>query len=71
MIFATLAWNIEFYMTKYIIGEMFSSGGATLYKNPSDQLVDCTSGFTKFLLLQKIYFYFFNKHFVKLHNLAI
>ena len=24
-------------MTKYIIGEYFSSGGATLYKNPSDQ----------------------------------
>ena len=24
-------------MTKYIIGEIFSSGGATLYKNPSDQ----------------------------------
>ena len=28
-------------MTKYIIGEIFSSGGATLYKNPSDQTV-CT-----------------------------
>ena len=26
-------------MTKYIIGEFFSSGGATLYKNPSDQTV--------------------------------
>ena len=26
-------------MTKYIIGEIFSSGGATLYKNPSDQTV--------------------------------
>ena len=25
------------WMTKYIIGEFFSSGGATLYKNPSDQ----------------------------------
>ena len=24
---------------KYIIGEIFSSGGATLYKNPSDQTV--------------------------------
>ena len=26
-------------MTKYIIGEIFSSGRATLYKNPSDQSV--------------------------------
>ena len=26
-------------MTKYIIGEIFSSGGPTLYKNPSDQTV--------------------------------
>ena len=26
-------------MTKYIIGEIFSSGGETLYKNPSDQTV--------------------------------
>ena len=29
----------ELWMTKYIIGEIFSSGGATLYKNPSDQTV--------------------------------
>ena len=27
------------YMIKYTIGEIFSSGGATLYKNPSDQTV--------------------------------
>ena len=33
------AWTIELYMTKYIIGEIFSSGGETLYKNPSDQTV--------------------------------
>ena len=26
-------------MSKYIIGEIFSSRGATLYKNPSDQTV--------------------------------
>ena len=39
MIFGTLAWTIELYMTKYIIGEIFSSGRATLYKNPSDQTV--------------------------------
>ena len=29
----------ELWMTKYIIGEILSSGGATLYKNPSDQTV--------------------------------
>ena len=29
----------ELWMTKYIIGEIFSPGGATLYKNPSDQIV--------------------------------
>ncbi len=29
----------ELYMTKYIISEIFSFGGATLYKNPSDQTV--------------------------------
>ena len=29
----------ELWMTKYIISEIFSSGGATLYKNPSDQTV--------------------------------
>ena len=29
----------ELWMTKYIIGEIFNSGGATLYKNPSDQTV--------------------------------
>ena len=27
-------------MTKYIIGEFFSSSGATLYENPSDQTVN-------------------------------
>ena len=29
----------ELWMTIYIIGEIFSSGGATLYKNPSNQTV--------------------------------
>ena len=29
----------ELYMIKYTFGEMFSSRGATLYKNPSDQTV--------------------------------
>ena len=31
--------TIELWMTKYIIGEIFSSSGATSYKNPSDQTV--------------------------------
>ena len=39
MIFNILDNTTELYMTKYIIGEFFSSGGATLYKNPSDQTV--------------------------------
>ena len=39
MVFNILDNNTELWMTKYIIGEIFSSGGATLYKNPSDQTV--------------------------------
>ena len=39
MIFNILVNTTELYMTKYIIGEIFSSVGATLYKNPSDQTV--------------------------------
>ena len=31
----------ELYMIKYAFGEIFSSGGPTLYKNPPDQIV-CT-----------------------------
>ena len=31
--------TIELYMIKYAFGEIFSSGGATLCKNPSDQTV--------------------------------
>ena len=30
----------ELYMIKYTFGEIFSSGRATLYKNPSDQTVN-------------------------------
>ena len=30
----------ELYMIKYAFGEIFSSGGATLCKNPSDQTVN-------------------------------
>ena len=39
MIFNILDNTTELYKTKYIIGEFLSSGGATLYKNPSDQTV--------------------------------
>ena len=39
MIFNILDNTTELYKTKYIIDEIFSSGGATLYKNPSDQTV--------------------------------
>ena len=39
MIFNILDNTTELWMTKYIIGEIFSFGGATLYKNPSDQTV--------------------------------
>ena len=39
MIFNILDNTTELWMTKYIIGEIFSSGRATLYKDPSDQTV--------------------------------
>ena len=39
-IFTILDNTTELWMTKYIIGEFFSSGGGTtFYKNPSDQTV--------------------------------
>ena len=38
-IFNILDNTTELWMTKYIIGEFFSSSRATLYKNPSDQTV--------------------------------
>ena len=38
-IFNILNNTTELWMTKYIIGEFFSSGDATLYKNSSDQTV--------------------------------
>ena len=39
MIFNISDNTTELWMTKYIIGEFFSSSAATLYKNPSDQTV--------------------------------
>ena len=48
MIFNILDNTTKLWMTKYIIGEIFSSGGATLYKNPSDQTVKyCLENFVK------------------------
>ena len=38
-IFNILDNTTELYMIKYTFGEIFSSGGATLYKKPSDQTV--------------------------------
>ena len=40
MIFNILDNTTELWMTKYIIGEIFSSGRATLYKNLSDQTMN-------------------------------
>jgi hypothetical protein len=39
MIFNILDNTTELWMTECTIGEIFSSGGATLSKNPSDQTV--------------------------------
>ena len=44
-IFNILDNTTELWMTKYIIGEFFSSGGATLYKNPSDLTVSIECNF--------------------------
>ena len=43
MIFNILDDTTELWMTKYIIGEIFSSDGATLHTNPSDQTVARTA----------------------------
>ena len=49
MIFNILDSTTELWMTKYIvIGEIFSSGGATLYKTPSDQTVSDANKITLF-----------------------
>ena len=39
MIFNILDNTTELWITTYIIDEFFSSSGATLYKNPTDQTV--------------------------------
>ena len=40
-------------MEKYILGEIFSSGGATLYKNPSDQTVTVLPERLKSMIIKK------------------
>ena len=41
---------------QYISGQIFSSGGATLYKNPSDQTVTSYTGqiFAYFILCEEV-----------------
>ena len=51
MIFNILDNTTELWMTKYIIGDIFISGGATLYKNPSDQTVHSTHAHAHHYLL--------------------
>ena len=44
-------------MIKYTFGEIFSSGGATLYKNPSDQTVKNDMFFFAKLFTEKRVFF--------------
>ena len=55
MIFNILDNTTELYMTKYIIGEILGSGGATLYKNLSDQTVSSTHD-VGWLLKELVYY---------------
>ena len=57
MIFNILDNTTELCMTKYIIGEFFSTGGATLYKNHSAQTVLLNS------LVQQVERWEFQNHF--------
>ena len=61
-IFNILDHTTELWRIKYIIGEFFSSGGATLYKNPSDQTM-CTSNDTQYVSWKMDHG--FNSHFEK------
>ena len=57
MIFNILDNNTELYMKKYIIGEIFSSGVVTLYKNHSwsnHSWLQCETTFMCFCELVKI-----------------
>ena len=57
MIFNILDNTTELWMTKYIIGEIFSSGGATLYKNHSDQTVLVNANKEQIIFNFVIYFF--------------
>ena len=48
----------ELYMIKYTSGEIFSSGGATLYKNPSDQTVTYNILPERIILIEMYYHIF-------------
>ena len=53
-------------MEKYILGETFSSGGATLYMNPSDQTVyDCLLFFSSGYSGRFPYFFIFCAIYMK------
>ena len=52
MIFNILDNTTELWITKYIIGEIFSSGRATLYKNPSDQTVNADFSILKLVFAE-------------------
>ena len=51
----------ELYMIKYTFGEIFSSGRATLCKNPSDQTVE----------LRGIFIEFVDYEFARLHTCTL
>ena len=53
--FLHCALNCGMWMTKYIIGEFFSSGGATLYKNPDQTVYFPNAG-----LFSQMFNFFFN-----------
>ena len=63
MIFNILDNTTEFWMKKYIVGEIFSSGGATFYKSYSDQTVRMSkSGFFPIFFSREniLNYYFFD-----------
>ena len=67
-IFNILDNTTELYMTKYIIGEIFSSGRATLYKNISEQTVQTLN--VKNILLNKMQkTWILERKFINPHNL--
>ena len=71
-IFNILDNTTELWMTKYIIGEFLSCGGATFYKNPSDQTVKATATCQlTYLNILKLIFYRQTSHYVQQPQLPI